>query len=350
MGTEVAYRSAVELADDIAGHHVSPVEIMEETLRQVDLREPSLNAIVFRGFDEAMESARSAEKTLAKGESGGPLLGVPVLMKDLFDFKPGWPATFGGIRAMSDFSIDGYCVWAERMEAAGAIIIGKGNSPAMGFRGACDNYLFGPTRNPFDTTRNSGGSSGGSAAAVADGLVPIAEGTDGGGSIRIPASWCGVVGYQPSAGRVALDPQTERILGCLPLHLRGPDHEDRGGCRPGDECDRRTASGRSVLRPRHGRFHVRSRPGNRRVEHRRPARSWRVSGAARGSGRRRGGRSGFRGCRRSGGRGRHRDRHRPAGVGRLVVPSHHAAQPRCVCQPGCWRDRPPGRAPFGSST
>jgi len=222
MGADVAYRSAVELTDDIAGHHVSPVEIMEETLRRVEERESSLNAIVYRGFDEAMESARSAEEALAQGRAGGPLLGVPVLMKDLFDFKPGWPATFGGIPAMSEFSIDGYCVWAERMEAAGAIIIGKGNSPAMGFRGACDNYLFGPTRNPFDTTRNSGGSSGGSAAVVADGLVPIAEGTDGGGSIRIPASWCGVVGYQPSAGRVPSILRPNAFSGVSPFIYEGP--------------------------------------------------------------------------------------------------------------------------------
>jgi amidase/aspartyl-tRNA(Asn)/glutamyl-tRNA(Gln) amidotransferase subunit A len=219
---DVAYRSAVDLAAAMAERRVSPVEVMEATLRNVEVREPSLNAIVFRGFEEAMESARSAEEALARGEEGGPLLGVPVLMKDLFDFKPGWPATFGGIRAMADFSIDGYCVWAERMEAAGAIIIGKGNSPALGFRGACDNYLFGPTRNPFDTTRNSGGSSGGSAAVVADGLVPIAEGTDGGGSIRIPAAWCGVVGYQPSAGRVPSFLRPNAFSGVSPFVYEGP--------------------------------------------------------------------------------------------------------------------------------
>ena len=221
-GRDVAYRSATEIAGDIAESRVSPVEVMEETLRLIDAREPSLNAIVFRGFEEALESARSAEEALARGEAGGPLNGVPVLMKDLFDFKPGWPATFGGIPAMADFSIDGYCVWAERMEAAGAIIVGKGNSPAMGFRGACDNYLFGPSNNPFDTRLNTGGSSGGSAASVADGLVPIAEGTDGGGSIRIPAAWCGVVGYQPSAGRVPSVLRPNGFSGVSPFVYEGP--------------------------------------------------------------------------------------------------------------------------------
>jgi amidase/aspartyl-tRNA(Asn)/glutamyl-tRNA(Gln) amidotransferase subunit A len=220
--TDIAYRSAVDLAGAMAERDLSPVEVMEETLRRVEEREPSLNAIVFRGFEEAMESARTAQEALAGGETGRPLLGVPVLMKDLFDFKPGWPATFGGIRAMADFSIDAYCIWAERMEAAGAIIIGKGNSPVMGFRGACDNYLFGATRNPFDTTRNTGGSSGGSAAVVADGLLPIAEGTDGGGSIRIPAAWCGVVGYQPSAGRVPTVMRPNAFSGASPFVYEGP--------------------------------------------------------------------------------------------------------------------------------
>lgn len=222
MVTEVAYRSAVDLGGAVASREVSPVEVMEATLRRVEEREPSLNAMVHKAFDEAMDSARAAEQSLANGESPGPLIGVPVVMKDLFDFKPGWPATFGGIPAMADFSVDGYCVWAERMEAAGAIIIGKGNSPALGFRGACDNYLFGPSRNPFDTTRNTGGSSGGSAAVVADGLVPIAEGTDGGGSIRIPASWCGLVGYQPSAGRVPVVVRPNAFSGVSPFIYEGP--------------------------------------------------------------------------------------------------------------------------------
>ncbi len=221
-GADVAYQSAVELSAAIEAGRVSPVEVMAETLRRIEEREPSLNALVFRGFDEAMESARAVEAAIAAGHEGGPLRGVPVVMKDLFDFKPGWPATFGGLPSMADFSIDGYCVWAERMEAAGAIIVGKGNSPAMGFRGACDNYLFGPTRNPFDTERNTGGSSGGSAAVVADGLVAIAEGSDGGGSIRIPAAWCGVVGFQPSAGRVPSILRPNAFAGVSPFVYEGP--------------------------------------------------------------------------------------------------------------------------------
>lgn len=223
MGSDgIAYRSATDLVAEIESGAVSATEVMEQTLQLVDEREPSLNAIVYRGFDQALESARAIDAEMASGAPGGPMRGVPVVMKDLFCFKPGWPATFGGIPAMADFSIDGYCMWAQRMEQAGAIIIGKGNSPALGFRGATDNYLFGATKNPFDTARNPGGSSGGSAAVVADGLVPIAEGTDGGGSIRIPSAWSGLVGYQPSAGRVPSILRPNAFSGVSPFIYEGP--------------------------------------------------------------------------------------------------------------------------------
>src|SRR5262249_35025882 len=145
-----------------------------------------------------------AEQAVMNRRQLGPLHGVPTAMKDCFDFKPGWPTTYGGVKAVQDRVVDSYCTYADRIERAGALLLGKTNSPARGFRGSCDTYLFGPTHNPFDLSKNSGGSSGGSAAAVADGLVAIAEGTDGGGSIRIPASWCGVYGFKASFGRVPM--------------------------------------------------------------------------------------------------------------------------------------------------
>lgn len=199
---DLAWCSATELATLIRERQLSPVELMDATLARIEARDPDLNAFVFRGFDEAREAARRAEAAVLRGDPLPPLHGIPVAMKDLFDFKPAWRATFGGVRALRDTVVDGPCVWVERMEAAGAIVVGKTNSPVMGLRGTCDNPLFGPTRNPFDLARNSGGSSGGSAAAVADGLVPLAEGTDAGGSIRIPAAWCGLYGLKPSFGRV----------------------------------------------------------------------------------------------------------------------------------------------------
>jgi amidase len=199
---DLAYATATELATRIRRRDLSPVELLDAVITRIEARNPSLNALVFTAFEEARDRAQQAERALTSGEAIGPLHGVPTAIKDLFDFKPGWPATFGGVRALKDFSVPARCTYAERMEAAGAILVGKTNSPVMGFRGTCDNYLFGPSRNPFDTTRNTGGSSGGSAAAVADGLLPLAEGTDGGGSIRIPAAWCGLYGYKASFGRV----------------------------------------------------------------------------------------------------------------------------------------------------
>jgi amidase/aspartyl-tRNA(Asn)/glutamyl-tRNA(Gln) amidotransferase subunit A len=199
---DLAYATATDLAARIRQGDLSPVELMDAVIARIEERNPSLNAFVFTAFDEAREQAKQAEAAVASREQLGPLHGVPTALKDLFDFKPGWPATFGGIRALQDFSVPAHCTYAERMQAAGAILVGKTNSPVMGFRGTCDNYLFGPTRNPFDLTKNTGGSSGGSAAAVADGLLPLSEGTDGGGSIRIPAAWCNLYGFQASYGRV----------------------------------------------------------------------------------------------------------------------------------------------------
>src|SRR5918998_3000701 len=202
LADELAYMTATELAGRIRRRELSPVEVVEAFIDRIQARNQSLNAFVYSGFDDARQRARQAEQALVSGAELGVLHGVPTAIKDLFDFQPGWPATFGGIRALKDFTLDISCAFAERIQRAGAIVVGKTNSPIMGFRGTCDNYLFGPSRNPFAPAKNTGGSSGGSAAAVADGLLPLAEGTDGGGSIRIPAAWCGVFGYKASFGRV----------------------------------------------------------------------------------------------------------------------------------------------------
>lgn len=198
------------------------MEVVDAFIERIGRRNPSINAFVYLGFDDARARAREAERALTAGEPLGALHGVPTAIKDLFDFKPGWPSTFGGIRALKNYVVDAYCAFAERVEKAGAIILGKTNSPVMGFRGTCDNYLFGPSRNPFNTAKNTGGSSGGSAAAVADGLVPFAEGTDGGGSIRIPASWCGVYGYKPSFGRIPFITRPNAFAGDTPFLFEGP--------------------------------------------------------------------------------------------------------------------------------
>jgi amidase/aspartyl-tRNA(Asn)/glutamyl-tRNA(Gln) amidotransferase subunit A len=154
---ELSYMSAAEIADHVRRLALSPVEIVEACIARIERRNPSLNAFVYKGFEDARAAARAAERAVMSGAETGPLHGVPTAIKDLFDFKPGWPFTFGGIRAMKDCIAQWHCVFAERVEKAGAILLGKTNSPTMGLRGTCDNYLFGPTRNPFDVRKNRAG-------------------------------------------------------------------------------------------------------------------------------------------------------------------------------------------------
>ena len=200
---ELAYVSAQELAARIRRRDLSPVEVVETFIGRIEARNPSLNAFIYLDFDGARTRAKELERSVMAGQQLGPLHGVPSALKDLFDFKPGWPASLGGFSALKNHVVNSYCVFCERMETrGGAVLLGKTNSALMGFRATCDNYLFGPTRNPFNLAKNSGGSSGGSAAAVADGLLPIAEGTDAGGSIRVPSAWCGTYGLKASFGRV----------------------------------------------------------------------------------------------------------------------------------------------------
>lgn len=220
--SEYSYVSATEIAARIRKREVSPVEVMETTIARIEQRNPSLNALIYAGFDDARREAKTAEAAVMSGARLGPLHGVPAAIKDLFDFKPGWPTTFGGVRALKDNIAQFHCPFAERIEKGGAILVGKTNAPVMGLRGVTDNYLFGPTSNPFDITRNPGGSSGGSAAMVADGLVSLAEGTDAGGSIRIPAAWCGVYGYKPAFGRVPVVMRPNAFAGDVPYVFEGP--------------------------------------------------------------------------------------------------------------------------------
>ncbi len=177
------------------------MEAVQAAIAQIERLNPLLNAVVTPIFDEALLAASEADRRTAAGDWLGPLHGVPILIKDLFDFRAGVRNTFG-CPAMRDFVPDFTMAHVSRLEAAGAIVLGKTNTPEFGYKGVTDNRLFGPTRCPFDLARNAGGSSGGSAAAVATGMVPLAQGSDAGGSIRIPAAWCGVVGFKPTFGRV----------------------------------------------------------------------------------------------------------------------------------------------------
>lgn len=223
LSDELAWKSAAEIALLIRQRQLSPLEVVDAALDRIERRNPTLNAMVYVDRDGARAAAKVAEKAVGGGDPLGPLHGVPSAIKDLFDFKPGWPATFGGIPSMAKTVIDAYCGYSERIEkTAGSILVGKTNSPIMGFRGACDNPLFGATSTPFAIGRNSGGSSGGSAAAVGDGLLPFAEGTDGGGSIRIPSSWSGTYGYKAAWGRVPQTGRPNAFGGMMPFLFEGP--------------------------------------------------------------------------------------------------------------------------------
>ena len=200
---DVCFLSAAELAQAIAAKRLSPIEVIEAFSRRIELVNPKLNAYCHLRLDEAREEARAAEAAVARGDTLGSLHGVPISVKDMEDVA-GTPNTLGS-RAMAANVSAADAPMVERLRHAGAIILGKTNTAEFGHKGVAENPLFGISRNPWDLARTPGGSSGGAAAAVAAGLGPIAVGNDGAGSIRIPASLCGVYGLKPSFGRI---PQT----------------------------------------------------------------------------------------------------------------------------------------------
>ena len=193
--------SAAEIGNLVNTKQVRPIDVVKYFEKRIIDRNKSVNAFVFTNFAYAEDMAYQIEEKINKGINVGPFAGVPFALKDFLPSKKGWTHSHGGVKSLikDDPFNSEFC---NAMEAAGGIAIGKTNAPAFGFRGTTDNKLYGPTSTPFNTLYNSGGSSGGSAAAIADGLVPIAEGGDAGGSIRIPAAWCNLYGFKPSIGTV----------------------------------------------------------------------------------------------------------------------------------------------------
>jgi aspartyl-tRNA(Asn)/glutamyl-tRNA(Gln) amidotransferase subunit A len=191
---------AVALAREIRRKAVSPVEVVEAVLRRIEALQPTVNAFITVTADAAREAARAAEAAVLAGEALGPLHGVPFSVKDLL-FTRGVRTTMGS-RLHEHQVTDEDAVPVRRMKEAGAILVGKTTTPEFGHKPLTDSPLFGVTRNPWRPDRTAGGSSGGAAAAVASGQGPLALGTDGGGSIRIPAACCGIVGLKPTLGRV----------------------------------------------------------------------------------------------------------------------------------------------------
>ena len=198
---KLEYLSAADIGRLVNAGKITPTEVLQYFEKRIKERNPSINAFVYTKFDEAYERAKELEARLAKGEYCGPFAGVPFGLKDFLPSKKGWTHSHGGVKCL--VKEDPYTgTFCEAMEKAGGIAIGKCNAPAYGFRGTTDNKMYGPTSTPFNVEYNAGGSSGGSAAAVADGLVPIAEGGDAGGSIRVPAACCNLFGFKAGVGTI----------------------------------------------------------------------------------------------------------------------------------------------------
>jgi aspartyl-tRNA(Asn)/glutamyl-tRNA(Gln) amidotransferase subunit A len=197
----VADASLISIASDVSAGRRRAAEVVDEALAAIVERDGPLHAFVAVDADRARVDAAGLDARIAAGEDVGPLAGVPLAVKDTED-TIGYRTTYGS-RLWADAPLaTADSILVARLKAAGCIVVGKTNTPELAAKGVCDNLLFGITRNPLNTDRTPGGSSGGSAAAVAAGIVPLGTASDGGGSIRIPAAACGLPGFKPSLGRV----------------------------------------------------------------------------------------------------------------------------------------------------
>jgi amidase len=204
---ELARLDATAQAELVRGGEITPLELVDAAIARIEQVNPVLNAVVTPLFERAREAARG-------DLPAGPFRGVPFLLKDLSAAWAGVRQTSGSA-FLAHFAPPVDSVLVERYRAAGLVFLGKTNCPEFGFLPTTEPALFGPTRNPWDTDRSPGGSSGGSAAAVAAGMVPVAHGNDGGGSIRIPASCCGLVGLKPTRARITHAPLLGDVMGGL---------------------------------------------------------------------------------------------------------------------------------------
>ena len=204
---ELIYASAVTIARNIRDKNVSAAEVVDAHLQRIDQVNPALNAVVQSAADRARAEAREADEALARGEIKGPLHGVPMTIKDSLDSE-GVIST-GGTKGRASFVPDRDSTVVARLRAAGAILMGKTNTPELTLAGETDNLVYGPTNNPYDLARTPGGSSGGAGAIIAAGGSPLDMGSDTGGSIRLPAHFCGIAGLKPNSGRV---PRTGHIV------------------------------------------------------------------------------------------------------------------------------------------
>ena len=199
------HENIVNLADRVRRRELSARELTDVALARIEATNPTLNAFVALDADRARAEAAAVDAQIARGDAVGPLAGLPLAVKDTED-AIGYRTT-KGTRLLADSPVaTGDSILVERLRQAGCVVVGKTNTPELAWKGDTDNPLFGRTGNPWSPARSAGGSSGGSAAAVASGMVPIATGSDGGGSLRIPASLCGLSVLKPSLGRIPVGP------------------------------------------------------------------------------------------------------------------------------------------------
>ena len=198
-----------ELATAVRERRVAAEELVRMSLERIDRLNPPLNAVI-SVREQAVDEARELDERIGAGADPGRLAGVPLLVKDMENVQ-GVPTTYGSTVFADAPAADADGLIPRRLKAAGAIVVGKTNQPEFAFAGFTDNHLYGATRNPWNVEASPGGSSGGSAAAMAAGMAPIATATDGGGSIRIPAGCCGLVGLKPTNGVIGREPIPEWI-------------------------------------------------------------------------------------------------------------------------------------------
>ena len=209
--------TATDLRQMIGRKDISPVELVEASIERIEMVDPSLNAFVTKNYEAARKTAKIAEKNVLEGELLGLLHGLPIGIKDL-EATAGLRTTLGS-KLYADHVPTADLGVVANVRTAGGIILGKTNTPEFGAGANTRNLVFGATGNPFNPEKTCGGSSGGSAVALATGMVPIASGSDYGGSLRTPAGFCGVVGIRPSPGVVAAE---TRPVGLLPFSVLGP--------------------------------------------------------------------------------------------------------------------------------
>ncbi len=209
--------TAIELRRLIGRKEISPVDLLESCIARIEAVDPTVNAMVTRCFDRARDEAKAAEASVLDGDELGLLHGLPIGIKDLEATED--VVTTYGSKLYADNVPDADQGSVSRVRGEGAIVVGKTNTPEFGAGANTRNLVFGATGNPFDPEKTCAGSSGGSAVALATGMVPIASGSDYGGSLRTPAGYCGVVGFRPSAGVV---PSESKPAGLLPFSVLGP--------------------------------------------------------------------------------------------------------------------------------